>query len=126
MKNSQISAIALMFSTFFAGQAMAADVPTPAGAFDMVTESGRLAKDVFANNYPAPQLESLSRAQVRTELNDAIAKGNVIVTESGQRANEVFSANYSNPKGITKSREEVHTELVEAIEKGLLDQHISA
>ena len=120
MKRTQISAIAIAFSTLFAGQAMAADnapitreqvkaeiVQAVNNGYNVVTESGRFAKDVFSSNYPAPQVESLTRAQVRAELAEAIASGNVIVNESGQRANEVFSSNYAQDSSIGKSREEV-------------------
>ena len=126
MKRTQISAIAIAFSTLFFGQAMAADVHAHNGAYEVVTESGRLAKDVFSSNYSAPKVESLTRAQVRAELAEAIASGNVIVSESGQRANEVFSANYSQDSVAGKSRDEVRQELAEAIENGLFDNHISA
>ena len=126
MKRTQISAIAIAFSTLFAGQAMAADVHVHNGAYEVVTESGRLAKDVFSSNYPAPKVESLTRAQVRAELAEAIASGNVIVSESGQRANEVFSANYSQDSVVGKSRDEVRQELAEAIDNGLFDTQISA
>lgn len=139
MKRTQISAVAIAFSTLFAGQAMAVDnapitreqvkaeiVQAVNNGYNVVTESGHFAKDVFSSNYPAPQVESLTRAQVRAELAEAIASGNVIVSESGQRANEVFSSNYAQDSSIGKSREEVRQELAEAIKNGLLDKHISA
>lgn len=139
MKRTQISAIAIAFSTLFAGQALAADnapitraqvkaelAQAVNSGHTVVTESGRLAKDVFSSNYPAPQVESLTRAQVRAELAEAVANGNMVVTESGQRANEIFSSNYSQEVSVGKSREEVRQELAEAIENGLFDKHISA
>ncbi|MDO5666688.1 MAG: DUF4148 domain-containing protein [Alcaligenaceae bacterium] len=125
MKSTQISAIALVFTSLFASQAMASEVQTLQGAYEVVTESGRFAKDVFSSNYPAPQTESLTREQVRIELAQAIEQGNVMVTESGQRANEAFSANYATQDKAGLSREDVRAELAIAIENGLLDQHIS-
>ena len=126
MKHSKISAIAIAFSTLFAGQAMAADVQTKANGYEMVTESGLLAKDVFSANYPAPQLKSLTRAEVRAELAESIANGNTVVSESGLRANEVFSSNYSTESASSKTRAEVRAELAEAIENGLFDEYVSA
>lgn len=139
MKRTQISAIAIAFSTLFAGQAIAADTAPVTRAqvkaelveainngYTVVTESGRLAKDVFLNNYPAPQAESLTREQVRIELAQAAANGELIVTESGRLAKDVYPANYTQESSVGKSREEVRQELAEAIESGLLDKHISA
>ncbi|NLA89652.1 MAG: hypothetical protein GX844_07275 [Alcaligenaceae bacterium] len=125
MKRIQLSAIAMIFSSLFATQAMATDAQLSNDAYEVVTESGRFAKDVFSSNYPSPQVESLTSAQVRMELVEAINKGNVIVSESGQLANEVFSANYDIRNNASKSREEVRAELTAAIENGLLDKHIS-
>lgn len=139
MKRTQLSAIAIAFSTLFAGQAMASDtapitreqvkaeiVQAVNNGYNVVTESGHLAKDIFSSNYPTPQVESLTREQVRAELTETIASSNVIASESGQRANQVFSSNYTQEASAGKSREEVRQELAEAIENGLLDKHTSA
>ena len=88
LKRTQISAIASAFSTLFAGQAIAADtVPVTRAqvkaelveainnGYTVVTESGRLAKDVFPANYTQESSVGKSREEVRQELAEAIESG---------------------------------------------------
>jgi TPP-dependent 2-oxoacid decarboxylase len=140
MKRIQISTIAIALSALFTGQAIAQDsapltrtqvqaemVEAINTGHVMVTESGRLANDVFSSNYSVPQVESLTRAEVLAELAEAINKGQMIISESGRLANDVFSSNYPQQENVSsKTREEVRNELVEAIANGSLDKHISA
>ncbi|MDO5666283.1 MAG: DUF4148 domain-containing protein [Alcaligenaceae bacterium] len=90
MKSTQISAIAIALSALFTSQAMAADyapktrtqVQTElAEAINngnmLVTESGRLAKQVSPSNYPTANSNSLSREVVRAELAEAVADGSL-------------------------------------------------
>ncbi len=96
MKRTQISAIAIVFSTLLATQAIAAD------------------------NAP------LTREQVKAELVQAVNSGDVVVTESGLLAKDVFSSNFPMPQVESLTREQVRAELADAIENGLFEQHISA
>jgi hypothetical protein len=97
MTRIQVSAIALAFTTFLTGHAMAAsDAP-------------------------------VTRAQVQAELTEAIRTGNIIVGESGDRLNEIMPNNYAAGRNvISKSRAQVQSELAEAIASGELRRHIEA
>ncbi|NLC36279.1 MAG: DUF4148 domain-containing protein [Alcaligenaceae bacterium] len=88
MTRTQISAIAIAFSALFTGQAMAAD-------------NG-----------------AATRAQVKTELAEAIQAGNMVFDEGGQLYREAFPQNYPTAQTETKSRAEVRAELAQAINNG--------
>lgn len=91
MKRIQISTIAIALSALFTGQAIAQDsapltrtqvqaemVEAINTGHVMVTESGRLANDVFSSNYPQQEnVSSKTREEVRKELVEAIANGSL-------------------------------------------------
>lgn len=141
MTRTQISAIAVAFSAFITGSAMAANTAlmtradVQAEMADAVRtgnvtvgESGQRMNEVFPNNYSAEQARSsTTRAQVQAELAEAIRSGNVVIGESGRRFNEVAPQNYQAQQNIAStSREEVRAELAEAAANGTLYRHIEA
>lgn len=89
MTRKQLSAIAIAFTTVFAGQALAAD------------------------NGP------VTRAQVKAELAEAIQNGSMVYDEYGRTYAEFFPHNYpSQQNTASKTREQVRAELAQAIENG--------
>ena len=88
MTRTQVSAIAFAFATVFAGQALAAD------------------------NGPA------TRAQVKSELAEAVRSGNVTIGESGELMKEAFPHNYPAQATSPVTRAQVKAELAEAIRNG--------
>lgn len=140
MTRTQISAIAIAFSTLFAGQAMAADTAPVTRAqvkaelaesiqagYTIINESGERMKDAFPHNYPAQAASSVTRAQVKAELAEAVRNGEVLVGDSSHTLNEIFPHNYASQQNVaSKTREQVQMELAEAAANGILDRHIPA
>jgi ribosomal protein L30E len=141
MTRIQVSAIALAFTTFLTGHAMAAsDAPVTRAQVQaelaeairtgniIVGESGDRLNEIFVHNYPAQQAApSVTRAQVQAELAEAIRTGNVVVGESSAKLNEIMPNNYAAGRNvISKSRAQVQSELAEAIASGELRRHIEA
>src|SRR5690554_2494508 len=141
MKGTQLSAIAIAFSTLFAGQAMAAhDAPVTRAQVQaelaeavrtgniVPGESGQRLNQLYPNNYPAQQTSStVTRAQVKAELAEARRTGNIAVSESGAKLNDLYPQNYPAQHDVaSKTREQVRTELAEAISNGLYDRRIEA
>lgn len=90
MTRTHASMIGLVFSALFAGHAMAADAGT-----------------------------SLTRAQVKAELAEAVRTGDVVVVEHGAKMNEIFPQLYpvqDATPGMTRAQ--VQTELAEAVRTG--------
>ncbi|NLB31121.1 MAG: DUF4148 domain-containing protein [Alcaligenaceae bacterium] len=72
---NQTSRLRKVFSTLFAGQAMAADVHAHNDAYEVVIESGQRANEVFSANYSQDSVAGKSRDEVRQELAEAIESG---------------------------------------------------
>src|SRR5690606_28514391 len=90
MTRTKFSAIALVLSALFTGQAMAA------GNDSIVT-----------------------RDQVKAELAEAIRTGNIVTGESSARLNEQFPALYPEQQvQSTVTRAQVQAELADAIRRG--------
>lgn len=139
MTRTQFSAIALVFSTVFASQVMAADngpitraqvkseLADAIQAGNMILdEGGQLYREAFPNNYAAKQVEAKSRTEVRAELAQAIRNGDMLIDEAGQRYNEVLAHNYAGDNAASKNREQVRAELAEAIASGAHSNHVAA
>lgn len=90
MKRTQFSAIAIALSSLFTTQAIAVEsapmtrtqvqtdlIEAVEAGNMLVTESGRLAKHVTPDNYPADNRHTLSREEVRAELAEANANGSL-------------------------------------------------
>lgn len=139
MTRTQLSAIAIAFSTLFAGQAMAAnDAPVTRAQVQaelaeairsgnvIINESGERLNEAFPHNYSAEVASTVSREQVRAELSEAIRNGDILVNESGERLNEAFPNNFAQRSTEQKTRDEVRMELADAIASGLLNRHVPA
>jgi len=72
---------------------------------------------VFASQAMA-QDSAVTRDQVRAELAEAMAHGDMLIDEGGQHYNEVYPNNYPGDTGVDKSREQVKAELAEAVREG--------
>lgn len=141
MTRTQLSAIAIAFSSVFATQAMAANdasvtraqvqaelVEAVQTGNIVLGESSKRLNEIFPHNYPAQQSAStVTRAQVKAELAEAVRSGNIVRGESSARLNEINPQNYPEQQHVaSKTREEVRAELAEAAANGLLDRHIPA
>ncbi|UYO92475.1 DUF4148 domain-containing protein [Pollutimonas sp. M17] len=142
MTRTHTYAIALVFTSLLAGQAMAAGINAPVTREQVKAElaeairtgnispdeSGLKLNEQFPQRYPAQQLVATkSRQQVNAELAEAMRTGNISFGESGLKLNEQFPYNYPLQDGFaSKTREQVKAELAEAISKGWLYAHIEA
>jgi len=141
MTRTQLSTVAIAFSTLFAGQAMAAnDVPVTRAQVQaelaeavrtgniVPGESGQRLNELYPNNYPAQQASStVTRAQVKAELAEAVRTGNIAINESGAKLNDIYPQNYPAQHDVArKSREQVRIELADAITNGEYDRRIEA
>ncbi|MGB6102313.1 MAG: DUF4148 domain-containing protein [Pusillimonas sp.] len=141
MTRTQVSALALSFSAFFAGQAMAANTTASLTREQVkaelaeavrtgnivVGESSARLNEQFPQLYPEQQASSsVTRSQVQAELAAAIRAGNVTVGESSAKLNEVFPQDYAQQNVAGKSRDQVYNELAEAAANGSLYRHIDA
>lgn len=97
MTRTQSSAIALVFAALLAGPTMANAATT-----------------------------TLSRAQVQTELADAVRTGNVLADENGSKLNDIFPHNYASTTGNTLTRAQVQAELAAAQQSGTITNGESA
>ncbi|NYT63534.1 DUF4148 domain-containing protein [Alcaligenaceae bacterium] len=141
MTRTHVSAIAFIFASLFAGQAMAADTSAPVTREQVkaelaeairtgniiVGESSTKLNQEFPQNYPAQQaVSTVTRAQVQAELAEAIRTGNIMVGEIGTKLNEIFPHNYAQQNVAGKSREQVQMELADAIRSGQVGAYIEA
>lgn len=122
MKLRKSSALMIAFSALISSQALAASND----GFEMLTESGRLARDIYVDRYPAQVEQHLSRAEVVEQLRESIARGEEVVTESGLRKRDIHPNLYPSVTKQSLSREEVVAELQRARRSGELDAHISS
>ncbi|NYT85276.1 DUF4148 domain-containing protein [Pollutimonas harenae] len=142
MTRTHTCAVALAFTTMFAGQAMAATTDAPVTREQVKAElaeairtgnvsygeSGLKLNEQFPNNYITQQVVATkSREQVNAELAEAVRTGNVSSGESGLKLNEQFPQNYpAQHQMANKSREQVKAELAEAISTGKVYAYIEA
>jgi hypothetical protein len=68
----------------------------------------------------------VTRAQVKSELAEAVRTGNIIDGESGKKLNEIFPYDYPAQQPVaSKSREQAKGELAKAIRSGQVDAYIA-
>jgi len=140
MTRNKVSAIAFVFASVFAAQAMAADsapvtreqvkaelAEAVRNGNMIVGESGQRMNQIFPHDYAVQNSFGITRAEVRAELAEAVEAGNVIVGQGSKTLSEINPHDYPVAQNrVSKSRAQVRTELAEAAAGGQLDRRIEA